>query len=79
VVKNIFRLFKIWTKVHVAENKQLLSSLAYVLKSNRKFNNNLILKISKHAELRKFFLTFSAHEGIEQIRQSRIKDKDSHI
>jgi len=43
-----------------------------------KYNNKLIVEISKHPQLRKAFITFCEEDGISGINRSRITDKASH-
>ena len=52
--------------------------LTNLFNSTGKYNNRLILKITKDPQLRKTFLNFSNNEGEEMIASSRINDKDSH-
>jgi hypothetical protein len=51
---------------------------AFISKSSR-FNNNLVVALSKDELMRKAFLVFSDSYGEESIEQSNINDKRSHV
>lgn len=58
VVKNIIRLFQTWIDEHSRNKSQIQESLSNLL-FKAKFNNKLILEISKDKLLRKSFISFS--------------------
>lgn len=49
------------------------------MKGHRRFNNSLIIKLSKDPLLQKAFILFAEVHGEEMIAASRIHDKASHL
>ena len=50
-----------------------------MLESHKKYNNELLLLISKEPNLRNSFIAFCETEGEYSIECSKIMDKESHI
>lgn len=63
VVKNIFRLFQSWVEDNTISELCLAGSLAHLLNKTGKYNNSLIIAISKDPALRKAFIAFSGAPG----------------
>lgn len=60
LVKNIFRLFNSWLEKHTPPELSLTTVVeSMLLNNNRKYNNRLVIQISKHAKLRRAFLAFA--------------------
>jgi len=53
--------------------------LTSLFEAKGKYNNSLIIAISKHQNLRDAFLAFSDSEAQYLIEKSRIHDKKSHM
>lgn len=63
VVKNIFRMFLHWVDNSTPPNFRLSHALKAHLNIIGKYNNHLIVSISKKEPLRKAFLTFCSTEA----------------
>lgn len=61
LVKNIFKLFKGWVEDSAPQElrQELKVALQDLLAKNGKFNNSLIISLSKEQMLRKAFIAFS--------------------
>jgi hypothetical protein len=79
VVKNVFRLFQSWVDKHCNPRLRLGESLSALLKANGRYNNSLVLNLSKVVHLRAAFLAFSEGEAEEYVASSKIKDKKCHM
>jgi hypothetical protein len=79
VVKNIIKLFRGWIEDLNPYRADLSNSLNNLILRNEKYNNSLILSLSKHSKLQSIFITFCEEEGQNLIKESRIRDKSSHL
>jgi len=71
------RLFQTWLEDHKAPDEDI-RSLSEAMRIG-KFNNNLVISISKHQTLRRHFLRFCDECAEEYIARSKIHDKSSHL
>ena len=78
-MKNIYRLFRDWLKKHYSPEMEMEGILHALLQSIKKYNNSLVVAISKNSKLRSAFLLFAEDEGEKLIGSSRIFDKASHV
>ena len=80
-VKNIFKLFQSWVEESSPLEARLRLKIALEVlgKAFRKFNNNLIIGLSKDPLLRRAFILFAEVHGEGMICSSRIHDKESHL
>lgn len=78
LVKNIFRLFESWVEEHLGGSIELRETLRGFLQSV-KYNNNLVINLSKQSKLREAFMIFCDGSGQELIGKSKIRDKRSHL
>ncbi len=82
VVKNVFKILLIWVDECAPPElrEELGNGLISILAENKnKYNNNLIVKMFNDQKVRDSFMVFSENAGEELIRNSRIKDKKTHI
>lgn len=79
VVKNVVKLFKGWLEDLKPYRHDLTNALEKLILLNKKYNNSLIIKLSKHSQLRPAFINFCQEGAEDLIKESRVKDKISHI
>ena len=74
VLKNIMNFFQRWIYEHYSNDSKLTAAWNELSK-NKKYNNNLIAKISKNEKLRLTFLTFIDNSAEEYINSFNMEDK----
>ena len=79
IVKNIYRRFRRWTEDHYSAESELYRSLMSLFKIHKKYNNKLIIKLSKNSQIRQAFMIFCEGTAERLINSSTLKDKRSHL
>ena len=83
IVKNIIKMFLSW--LQSKKNEKDLSQYDFAASELREmmaaenYNNRLIKNISNNDKTCKSFVQFLTENAVEEIKYSRIKDKESHF